>query len=431
MLKRSITFAILTLCFIVLPACSDNIDDISVDVGTFNVNEGIGGFASGGYKENSIHPTAVGWTRQSRFKGPDNPEIKKEIELPSILKSYQTEPIVDEEGNFYIRINGRDNDNLFTNIGENDGFVKLDRKGNVLWKNVEYHSEYDISAGNNENPAPVLTNDNQLIGTLDHKTLASLDVETGEFNFVYQIEDDLSLHPWSPAVGEDGTIYFAYNDNLVALNSDGTEKWVYVADEDDEMGGIDYTPVVTQDRIYVRDWDAISAFNLNGDLLWSESMGHLTKHDQSNILVDDEQKIYFAHKDRLISYNKDGELLWDVVVEDSDDYISGFEGLALSKDGLIIGQFLPYLYAFDLDGNEVWRSEWFHELGGVTVDSEGTSYFAGASTLYSVDNQGQTKWTLEMPSAGYPGDVVIGPNEEIYLTIDSSSEASLLIIGNK
>src|SRR5690625_3197335 len=64
---------------------SDGTEDqgpIDIDTGIFDPNEGIGGFANAPYEEEAIHPTEVGWTRQSRFKGPENPVIDWTIELP-------------------------------------------------------------------------------------------------------------------------------------------------------------------------------------------------------------------------------------------------------------------------------------------------------------------------------------------------------------
>ena len=398
-------------------------------IGTFNVNQGIGGFAVGGYDENAIHPTQVGWTRQSRFKGVDDPKIKLTIDLPGTLRSHETEPIVDAEGNFYLKINERD-DEIIGYQGEYDGCYDYHREGELLWKRTNYHPEYEISPGNNENRSPALDSNNQLIGTLDHQTLAALDKETGEFNYIHQIDGNVSLQPWSQAIGTDGVIYFVYDGQIVALNSDGSVKWEYTHVEQGDEQWPSYVPTITDKHLFVKNYTHLFAFDLDGNHLWTEHLGMASLPTQSNILIADNGNLYFAHDNRLISYSPDGKLLWDVEVGDDATYMSGHNGLALSEDGLIIGLFLPNLHAFDLEGNKVWQTDGPRTHGAITIDSGGTSYFAGGNKLYSVDAKGNLNWEFELPS-GTPGDPVIGPNQEIYLTIDSSSEPKLLIIGNK
>lgn len=407
-----------------------NSNDMPQDIGSFDANEGIGGFATGGYDENAIHSTQVGWTRQSRFKGVEDPEIKQTIELPGTLRSHETEPIVDADGNFYLKINERD-DEVISNEGDYDGFYAFDREGELLWKRTNYHPEYGIIPGNAENRAPMLDSNNQLIGTLDYQTVGALDKDTGEFNFVYQIEGDLAVSPWSPAIGSDGVIYFVYDGSIVALNPDGSTKWKYEHEtQGDDEEGPNFVPTITDEHLFIKNYTHIMAIDLDGNHLWTEHLGHASLPTQSNILVADDGNLYFAHDDRLLSYNPDGELLWEVEVDSDTSYMSGHNGLALSEEGLIIGLFLPNLYAFDLEGNEVWQTEGLRTYGAITIDSEGTSYFAGGNKLYSVGSNGNLNWEFELPS-GDPGDPVIGPNQEIYLTIDSSSEPQLLIIGNK
>ncbi|NMA66281.1 MAG: PQQ-binding-like beta-propeller repeat protein, partial [Clostridiaceae bacterium] len=378
------------------------------DIGTFDVNEGMGGFASGGYDEDSIYSTQAGWTRQSRFKGVQDPEIKQEISLPGRLKSFETEPLIDGEGYIYLKINEYD-DEPHSDEGEYDGFYKYDRAGEIIWKKTGYHEEYDIIVGNSENRAPAFDNHNQLIGTIDEKTLAAIDRDTGEFNFVYQIEDNRGAQPWSPTIGSDGTIYFVYVDRVVALNSDGSEKWKYEYEGED--AGPDFIPAIAEDRLFVRAGYDLMALDLDGNFLWRENIGYSPTPAMSNILIAENGNLYLANDDRLVSYSPDGELLWDVQVDEDTSFMSGSTGLALTADGLIIGLFSPDLYAFDLEGNEVWRTENLQTYGGITVDSEGTSYFAGGRTLYSVDKSGILNWEFELPSSEV-GDPVIGPNEE-------------------
>ena len=127
-------------------------------------------------------------------------------------------------------------------------------------------------------------------------------------------------------------------------------------------------------------------------------------------------KGFTMNDDRLKEMRNFGEDYFDEL----DEYtsFSSYHGLALFKEGLLIDLFHPYVYAFDLEGNEVWKSEYLNHFGEITVDSEGTSYFAGISTLIALDTEGNIKWEMEL-LFGYGGVVMIGSNEEIYLAMDA------------
>jgi outer membrane protein assembly factor BamB len=75
----------------------------------------------------------------------------------------------------------------------------------------------------------------------------------------------------SPAVGEDGTIYFGSDKNDVfALNPDGTLKWLYPTKDD-----VDSSPAIASDgTIYIgSDDNNLYAFNPNGTVKWLYKTG--------------------------------------------------------------------------------------------------------------------------------------------------------------
>lgn len=79
---------------------------------------------------------------------------------------------------------------------------------------------------------------------------------------------------------------------------------------------------------------------------------------------------------------------------------------------------------------QVWKSEHLNHFGEITVDSEGTCYFAWISALIALDTEGNIKWEMEL-LFGYGVVVMIGSNEEIYLAMDAYEQDQVLIIGNK
>lgn len=72
--------------------------------------------------------------------------------------------------------------------------------------------------------------------------------------------------------------------------------------------------------------------------------------------------------DRLKEMRNFGEDYFDKLDEDTS--FSSYHGLSLFKEGLLIGLFHPYVYAFDLEGNEVWKSEHLNHFDEINVRSK-------------------------------------------------------------
>lgn len=372
------------------PGTSDG-NEIPADIGAFDPNEGIGGFANAPYEEEAIHPTEVGWTRQSRFKGPENPVIDWTIELPGKLEGFDNAPIIDTEGN-------------------------------QLWKRTNFHEEYDIFPGGADNPAPMLNNSGQLIGMLNEKTIGSFDKTNGEIQFVYQVDEDLAIDPWYPSIGEDGTIYFVYAGGIYALTPEGEEKWIYHIDDEADAAAMDegpgFIPTLSSDRLFTKNFTELMAFDLDGNKLWETEIGHSAKPAQSNIIIDDEDNLYFIHDKDVLSYTADGEERWRVELGDDAYSFAGHTGLGLSKDGTLVGLFEDGMYALDTDGNQLWHNDEVLGFNGVTFDSNGTIYFTAYSTLYAMTVDGEISWELDLENR-HLSNPVIGPNQKIYLLSDS------------
>ena len=106
--------------------------------------------------------------------------------------------------------------------------------------------------------------------------------------FVYAIDSDTGTpkaFPWpfpapgvvgsSPAIGADGTIYVGFsegggpNNGLLAINPDGTQKWVFPRPEDDPIGTVPSSPAIGADgTIYVgsNDGNLYAIYGSSGGL---------------------------------------------------------------------------------------------------------------------------------------------------------------------
>lgn len=210
-----------------------------------------------------------------------------------------------------------------------------------------------------------------------------------------------------PLVGADGTIYAATSCSIdetgtdpdspfgssyvVALNPDGSEKWV----KEFDIGFEDDQPVLS------RDFWGQMALSENGVLL-------LTAYN-----------LYGEGEDWLVALDtgNDGEILWEI-----GDRMDCRFAISNAWSSPVIHEETVYIpirtdacrgvAALGLsDGQELWRVETFDSDGVVTsnisVDLDGTIYLAGdgfvsiggeelESPVYAIDWAGNVKWVQEL-----------------------------------
>jgi outer membrane protein assembly factor BamB len=206
----------------------------------------------------------------------------------------------------------------------------------------------------------------------------------GSQKWIFQTEDWVQS---SPAIGSDGTIYVGTNDNnLYAINPDGTEKWAFLTE-----GSVVSSPAVGSDgMIYVGSSDSnLYAINPDGTEKWA----FLTEGKvESSPAIGSDGTIYVGSFDcKIYAINPDGTKKWELsiypyFVESSP---------AIGSDGTIyVGGWDGELYAINPDGTEKWKSS----IGNITVSSptigpDGTIY-AGSwdENLHAINPDGTEKW---------------------------------------
>ena len=228
----------------------------------------------------------------------------------------------------------------------------------------------------------------------------------------------------SPAIAMDGTLYIgSRDDNLYALNMDGTQKWVFKTNN-----SIYSTPAIGADgTIYLGAYDGnLYAIKPDGTKKWSYPISY---DAYSSPVIGTDGTIYIA-SDQLYAINPNGTKKWTCAIGSYGSYSSP----ALAADGTIyVASYDGYLYAIKPSGTQSWKfatTSSYIDYSSPTVAADGTIYLGG-DMLYAVKPDGTKKWTYTTsgtlyctPALAADGTVYLGDmNGHIYaLNADGSKK---------
>ncbi|AZK45121.1 PQQ-binding-like beta-propeller repeat protein [Paenibacillus lentus] len=339
------------------------------------------GYEPGAYDYEAAQPTAFNWTRQSRFMGSPDHDVKWSFEAGD--KIYST-PAIGANGTLYV--------------GSYDGklYALNSKTGKLKWT---------FKTGGAIASSPTIGADGTVyIGSGDGK-LYALDPNAA---------DDDDREKWSfatgdriyssAAIGQDGIIYVSsYDGKIYALDPDADhgqrEIWSY------EIGGqIDSSPAVGVDgTIYVGSGNGIF-YALDSDA------------------QDEAQRLKWSFEPETAE-----ECLWMM-----DGPCSFYSSPAISADGsmIYVGSDDGYVYALDPNADDAHRLKWSYETWGAVSSSpaigqDGTVYVGSLDgALYAldpeaVDEHKREKWSFDTsiktwcmiissPVVGADGTIYIG-----------------------
>jgi outer membrane protein assembly factor BamB len=216
----------------------------------------------------------------------------------------------------------------------------------------------------------------------------------------------------TPAIGSDNTIYVGSVDHkFYAINPDGTEKWNFTTGDN-----IHSSPTIGFDgTIYIGSYDRnMYAINPNGSEKWHFTTGG---NIDSSPAIDSNGTIYFGSKDgKLYAINPDGTEKWSFVVE---NWISATPAIGVDGTIYVGSNYDNKLYAINPDGTEKWSFMTDNHVKTPGIGSDGTIYVGSSnSRLYAINPNGTEKWSYitggvvaSSPAIGSDGTIFVGSHD--------------------
>ncbi len=233
----------------------------------------------------------------------------------------------------------------------------------------------------------------------------------------------------SPAIGNDGTIYYAdaYNYNLRAVNPNGTIKWTFHANHhiySDIAIGLDgtlYFGTIENGKVY--------AVNPNGTLKWSYNTGTWVHGSAS---IGDDGTVYIGSDRKFYAfYPNNGTLKWEI----------GLGAIwctpVIDNNGIIyVGSDNGKMYAVYPNGTLKWEFQtgghfWFGTSPALSADGElyfgTTSFGGGTGNFFALYPNGEEKWRFT--EGYYETSPAIGENGIVYMTSCYDGDGALHAFG--
>jgi outer membrane protein assembly factor BamB len=209
----------------------------------------------------------------------------------------------------------------------------------------------------------------------------------------------------SPAISDDGTIYFGARDRkLYSITPGGKLRWSFTTG-----AWVDATPAISSNGVvYCGSWDQkFYALNPNGTKQWEFATDGPI--DSSAAIAEDGTIYFGSHDKKFYALKPDGSVKWTFTTDGAI-----ISSPALNCDGTIYftsvdGRF----YVLNPDGSK--KSAWW--TGGTlaaspVLDGEGNIYIGVNNTIQELKPDGTKKWLF-----GYPpveGSAALAADGTVY-----------------
>ncbi len=227
----------------------------------------------------------------------------------------------------------------------------------------------------------------------------------------------------TPAIANDGTVYIGSDDdNLYAINPDGTLKWTYLTG-----GNVRNSASIGADgTIYIgSDDDNLYALNPDGTEKWRFAAGgnvNLT----TNAIGSDGTIYIGSSSDKVFAVNPDGTEKWNYVVD--GDILS----LALTGNMLYFTHNgSRKLISLDVSGSTPIQNWAFTHgaftAGSMAIDDDNTVYFqgdlgGGSGKIWAIKSDGTEKWSFSLSGSASRGGVVLAQDGTLYAATKEATD---------
>ncbi|EGD45942.1 Pyrrolo-quinoline quinone repeat-containing protein [Ruminiclostridium papyrosolvens DSM 2782] len=266
----------------------------------FDNNDGLGGYESGGYDENAIHPVDVNWTRQSKYTIPNNPQLLWKV---SVDNAFVNESIV--HGSFVVDrdrniiVSDCDNNILEPHFGR---LMKIKTNGEIE----------ELFRNNRQLKSPVIGKNGCIyitttgaIKSKGHKLFSIL--PDGNVKWEFDIDEEAYS---KPVLDSDGNVYiYTYSDmgTLFSISLEGSLNWQR------KFNSVNwYEPIITKEGLILIGLNVhhtLCALNKKGETIWEKKLGQGL--GEYPMYLKDDGTIYACLSSKLFALNKNGEVLWD------------------------------------------------------------------------------------------------------------------------
>jgi len=344
-------------------------------------------------------------TGRSPYSTADNPYDEKWYFTADGLFIGST--IIDDEGVIYTCL---------------EDLYAIHPNGTLKWK-------YDDWYGTVDHAAPAIDENGTVYVGVARNVFNSNDFyafyPNGTVKWIYLVGDDVLS---SPAIGDDGVIYFGGGKNFYAVYPNGTLKWKYKAGDyfwgSSPAIGLDGTVYCGAHDNYVYAW-----YPNNGTVKWKFNTGDWV---HASPTIGDNGTVYIVGGDRNLYalYPNNGTEKWRQKV----GYVWGSPTLGV--DGTIyVGVFEEKFYAIYPNGTIKWTFDaggriWFGNSAALSAD--GTLYFGTTpamgghgSDFIALNLDGTEKWRYS--PGWYESSPAIGEDGTVYIVSSQSGDKGCLL----
>lgn len=184
----------------------------------------------------------------------------------------------------------------------------------------------------------------------------------------------------SPSVASDGTIYYGGDESILhAVNPDSTLKWDFNTDS----SSLGCSPAIGADgTIYVVDYNYLIAINSDGSEKW-RILGGSSMAGMPSPVIGEDGTIYSPAGPWLRAVHPDGSIKW--TYRETNAYAQ--TSFTVGNDGtLFVGCGTSYLYAFNQDGTVMWKIPGECK-SSPSISNEGTLYVGIGWTLTAISTE--------------------------------------------